>query len=437
MDVVVWVTSLEVLKHCERGTICGQYGCDTSGRCQRMQGTNKYKNDFRCRAFKGVGISRMLFLFQTCLRSAWPCLMIALAALLLKPHWVSAQDSESKNYALVIGIDKYPASIAGIPPLKYAVKDAQALKEVLSKKDYEVVSLIGQDAKRQNIIIELTRLARIIRPQDSVLIYFAGHGVRCKLGERSHSFWLTHYASLPQLETEGIRLLHVLDYINDIPAKRKILILDHCHSGNVEFQQALVGKVRAASDATTIQRDLFPKTEFENAVKNRGAEGLVVLAAARDAAHEIPGLEHGILTYLLLEALNTNKADTHAPADGKLSVDELKDYLDKNISSLATKYGVTQEWVGIFRGVNLNWNLADVADDPDELLRLVGQLEAKGKLDPRIALICTQAIKNWELNIASEKDMKIVSKLKSLRDFGTDLTWDAKSSSLESFVRVL
>jgi hypothetical protein len=90
-----------------------------------------------------------------------------------------------RKYALVIGINKYVDR--RIPELQSAVNDAEGVARALEQRfGYEAEVL--PDATRESLLRALNRLAIEARPGDSVVIYFAGHGVL--LDDKQQGFWL-------------------------------------------------------------------------------------------------------------------------------------------------------------------------------------------------------------------------------------------------------
>mgnify|MGYP001812054653 CR=1 FL=1 len=211
-------------------------------------------------------------------RSALICLAISLI--------VFGEQAVARNHALVIGINDYLASIENLPTLTYAVPDAVAVKEALEAKDFEVVILKDTDARRGAIIAQLAKYSRELKPEDTLLIYFAGHGVRQNFGNRSYSYWLTHDTALARLEVDAIRLNHLLDYVIDIPTRRRILVLDHCHSGDVNYQQAVAGAGRDGSGTLSITRNAFALDGFTTDIAAAVQEGIIILGAATDTAYD-------------------------------------------------------------------------------------------------------------------------------------------------------
>ena len=109
----------------------------------------------------------------------------------LTPTVVSGQDEAPKSHALVIGINSYIADIEGVPELEFARHDADDITKYLETiGGWDVHTLTNTNATRELIVGELARLARVAKPQDSVLIFFAGHGVRNKTSANM-TYWLT------------------------------------------------------------------------------------------------------------------------------------------------------------------------------------------------------------------------------------------------------
>ena len=78
-----------------------------------------------------------------------------------------------RKLALVVGVDRYVDS--RIPQLENAVRDARAIARTLeSSLGYE--TLVLADADKETMVATLNLLALQVRPQDSVVVYYAGHG---------------------------------------------------------------------------------------------------------------------------------------------------------------------------------------------------------------------------------------------------------------------
>jgi uncharacterized caspase-like protein len=326
---------------------------------------------------------------------AAPCVTVLAMGCLAVAAAARGQDAPAKRHALVIGLNKSDANIEGVTQLFHAEDDARAIVKVLEDQRWEdIVPLIHSLARRETIVAELARLGREARKQDTVLVYFAGHGVMAKWAEQSakaHSYWLAYDATLASLEVNGLRLEHVMDYVDDIPAARKLVILDHCHSGSVDLPKTggAGGGGRDGTGTLKVKRELFLPQSFNDQVVGRVRdEGLLILGSATDTAYELPTLRHGLFTYVLLQALTGNVADV-PPAgnnDGKLSSEELVKYLNANVPALATTNNVAQQAIYLTRGNVLDWDILALPQDPDRdkqaLLATLGALAGRSALSP-------------------------------------------------------
>lgn len=356
---------------------------------------------------------------------------------------VLAQDAP-RRHALVIGVNRYLAEIEGVNALKYAEDDAKAVADIL-KDQYETVALLRDLARRETIVEQFARLAREVKPQDSVLIYFAGHGVTATLGDKTLSYWLVYPTTLARLEVDGLRLQHILDYVDDIPAKKKLIILDHCHSGNVDFVTAGgAGGRRSGAGSLRVTRNLFSAGEFQGNVTGRVRQGLVILGAADRDAYELDTLKHGVFTYALIQALTTSAADTNR--DGILSVDELRTQIVDKVKELLNRAQLEQEPIEVLLGTTQGWNVLTLPREGEvevrQLRDVIRQLEDRGNLDFQVNNAVTLAVNNWGQARRSgvppnARDDSIVAELRSIQTLGDSVDWPTKAGRLVSFMQRL
>ncbi len=249
------------------------------------------------------------------------------------------------NYALVIGISKYDydGTREGIIPLQYPDDDARDLKEVLEANGYTVFSQVDDDAEREDIIRAFTELRDLVTEEDSFILFFAGHGMRDARIDRT--FWLTHDTRLSSLDHNGIRLSHLMDYIDDVRARRKLVLLDHCFSGDVRFESLVPGDSRTIDFASpNITRGALPVEELQTIDLDQSS-GLAILAAARDQAFENDEYQNGVFTEALIRAMASRDADTDD--DGNLSLVELEQFLSSEIAALSDESGTSQRPVSV------------------------------------------------------------------------------------------
>lgn len=152
----------------------------------------------------------------------------------MEPTSSDLQDSIylGNYHALIIGINNYKEW----NPLKTAVKDAQALKQILIErygfKKELVVLRTDDEATRQQVIGDLRNIASSLGPQDNLLIYYAGHGqlddltgdgywVPVEGGLKTPSTWISHSTIKNILSSERVR------------GKNIVVIADSCYSGTL------------------------------------------------------------------------------------------------------------------------------------------------------------------------------------------------------------
>ncbi len=149
------------------------------------------------------------------------------------PHEMTLEDkinSESKYYALIIGIEKYEDP--SFPDLENPIKDAENLRATLVEKytfDAENIRLL-ENATRAQIIQSLDSLADEITKEDNLLIFYAGHGSWNE--ESNNGFWIPSDAEIG-VKTNWFRNSTLADYLKEIDSKHTLLITDACFAGSI------------------------------------------------------------------------------------------------------------------------------------------------------------------------------------------------------------
>ena len=136
--------------------------------------------------------------------------------------------------ALVIGINQYQDK--QIPNLNTAVNDAGQLAKVLHQVYgfNQVIQLLNQDATASAIQRALRQLANRSKEEDSVLIYYAGHGDQDTI--TGDGWWVPSDATAQDPSTYIDNSI-VQKYVRAIPARHVLLVSDSCFSGTF-FGQA-------------------------------------------------------------------------------------------------------------------------------------------------------------------------------------------------------
>lgn len=229
----------------------------------------------------------------------------------------------STLYIVAVGINKYKNEALN---LNYATADAKGFIKSVTEKSkklfhrVEVIPLYDEEATRESILSKLSVLSKVIKPQDVLFFYYAGHG---SMVDNKFYFIPTDNVQLyseDKLKKSGIYAGDLQEKLAEIAALKQVVFIDACQSGgSVELlAQRGAGEEKALAQLSR-------------------STGIHVLAAAgsEQFATEFTELGHGLFTYVLLEALS-GKADG-SPSDGKITIYELKSYLDDQVPEYSRK----------------------------------------------------------------------------------------------------
>ncbi len=256
---------------------------------------------------------------------SWTCLLFSsLAAGLL---CAAPDDAPApQSWALIIAINDYEDQ--GIADLRFCVNDARALRDALvgphGSFPPENVVLMTDDSDpelrptRGKIIAQVATFLRVPQPQDTVLIYFSGHGQLA--GEKTYLVPVDGTAAA--LAESSVSFGWLKEQIEKCPAKKKVLLLDCCHAG--------AGKAAG---------DHMPEAMEDELIS--AAEGLVTLAScgAREKSYEWEQKRHGVFTYYLVEALEGAADRDH---DGRITAAEVNFHVWDRVRRWALQRKVSQ-----------------------------------------------------------------------------------------------
>ncbi|HEY0667073.1 MAG TPA: caspase family protein [Sphingobacteriaceae bacterium] len=143
---------------------------------------------------------------------------------------IAVKESEGRNYCLLIAAQNY--SDSAIPSLENPIADAIKLKIVLKNQyafeDADIITLFNPQAT--DIKRKLMELSNLIRPEDNLVIFYAGHGIW--VDKEKKGYWLMTDAKYNDRST-WLPNKDVLDLIAKLPARHTLLITDACFSGSV------------------------------------------------------------------------------------------------------------------------------------------------------------------------------------------------------------
>jgi len=228
------------------------------------------------------------------------------------------------KYAVIVGISKYKNGGVGLTNLKYASRDALAFRDFLesaaggSFPKENVQTLFDEDATSQNLRSALFTFLTKPRPQDLVVIYFAGHGAPDP--NDSRNLYLLTYDTQPDDMGGTAFLMSDLQDVFDriLKAKHVITLIDSCHSYGISGERFGAKQNNLSNQyleryASKADRAVITASD----VSELSLEG------------EQWGGGHGVFTYFVLKGLENDEAD--ANKDGTVTAGELFAYLSEKV----------------------------------------------------------------------------------------------------------
>ncbi|MFL6550334.1 MAG: caspase family protein [Povalibacter sp.] len=131
-----------------------------------------------------------------------------------------------RYYAVVIGNQNYQA-IESLQTPKYDVQ--RAARILASKYGFNVQVL--EDADDVQMLKALNDLNAVLKPDDNLLIYYAGHGERLNSGKSQSGYWLPVNADAPPKDTFWVPNEQITGHLSRLPAKRVLVVADSCYAG--------------------------------------------------------------------------------------------------------------------------------------------------------------------------------------------------------------
>jgi hypothetical protein len=246
----------------------------------------------------------------------------------------------ANRWAVVIGIGEYEHK--GIPRLRFAARDAQAMYDFLTTKGgypKQNVLLLTDTTPEKPTLQNIRRalgdfLFRRPGRDDMVLIYYAGHGAPEVDAAGAETDGLSKYliprnADPDSLYSTALPMDEIQKIFARIPAERVVMLLDTCYSGTAGGRTFARQQIRSGNLS-----DQF----LERLTRSRGRV-VITASGPNEVALESPELGHGIFTYYLLEGL-AGKADRNG--DGLVTVSELYEYVEDQVDRAARLAGGKQ-----------------------------------------------------------------------------------------------
>tara|TARA_B100000508_G_scaffold141092_1_gene146376 strand:+ start:17510 stop:20959 length:3450 start_codon:yes stop_codon:yes gene_type:complete len=240
--------------------------------------------------------------------------------------------------------------------LNYAAKDAKDLNTLFENYNaghYATVKTytITNDEVKKESFEKLKAFLADSKRNDQVIFYIAGHGL---LDENYAYYYGTHDVDFLDPQNRGLSYDKLEDILAGIAPVKKLLIMDTCHSGEVEADEVevvannenekeddldfedvtfrAVGPKLREGDGTRASAGKMARLLFADIRKGTGAT-VISSAGGVEFAMEGEDWKNGLFTYCLLNGMTNKTADLNN--DGTIMLSELQNYLIEKVGKLS------------------------------------------------------------------------------------------------------
>lgn len=231
--------------------------------------------------------------------------------------------------ALVIGVGQYQElSDLGRTPSDDALDIAKLFvnPKYCGYADSNVQVLLEGAATKAAIVAALQKLAYEATPDDTVVMYFSGHGAQRLSGPDEGTYLCPPEYERARPRETGLEASELTQLLQAIPAERLLVLIDACHSGDA---------------ATPKSEDDLTKWAFGGPGLDKLAQGkgrvIIAASAGNEYSMILGGYRNSLFTHFLLQGLQGAVDDR---SDGLIRVLDLFHYLADEIPKVRPQHPV-------------------------------------------------------------------------------------------------
>jgi WD40 repeat protein len=239
-----------------------------------------------------------------------------------------------KTYFIGIAVDNFNNG----KNLSFCVKDVEDLSNYFSKLPNSQIKLLTEKEVTKENITQLKEYLQKTSVHDRVIISCNSHG----LLDSTRNFYLaTHDTDFDSPNLNGISYEMLDGLLDDIPARKKLLLLDACNSGENDEGYAKIDNSSSEGRGVNvvIGDEIVKETNFKKMkelfVNVRNNSGAYIISATGGIQKALEGeavmldgkqLENGSFTFAVLEYLKANSKNSTM-----LTVGQLKKYVENRV----------------------------------------------------------------------------------------------------------
>lgn len=253
--------------------------------------------------------------------------------------------AEKQNlYILSIGVSNYKDARYN---LVYPVLDAQAIMNKFSAQTNMYAHIYSKTLLNEQVVLgslpSIYKFFETCTPQDFAVIFIAGHGV---LNVDLNYFFGTYDMDFENPSARGLEYEKLYALLANIKALRKLLVMDTCHSGELDKDEIARITVREERESTAIQfrngtlgvrkkegvgvdNTLSIAEDFFADIRRGSGANVISSAGGTEFAIEGSDWGNGLFTHFFLEALE--HPENVGNKDGVVTLSELKAYVNEQV----------------------------------------------------------------------------------------------------------
>jgi hypothetical protein len=229
-------------------------------------------------------------------------------------YYDPAQPPPSTLVYIGVGVSRYNDSLMN---LAYAAKDAKDMGTRMgSMYDSSLVYLLTDVAASRDAVLQIREKLKQTSVNDVVVLSLAGHGLQ---DPEAGFVFAPHDMNFERPREKGLLLGELEQLLDDIPARKRLLLIDACHSGEA-FDAGVAEAGSLPSGVKRLQaRSIIRKMEVQAANQSRQAfllmkelfsdfsrgNGAFVISAAAGHEYALEGEQwnNGVFTKSVIESL--------------------------------------------------------------------------------------------------------------------------------------
>lgn len=250
-------------------------------------------------------------------------------------------------YLYTIGVSDYQQSQFN---LNFAAKDANDIYTLFGNQPPPFNKIFSKQYTNEQVTLEsiqgIKEELKQTNVDDAVCVFFAGHGV---LDVNLDYFLASYDIDFKDPAARGIPYEVLEDLLDEIPARKKLIMIDACHSGEIDKDEVALVEGDASSNES--EEDISFRAVTSTSVKHVGlnnsfelmkelfndirkSSGTMIISSAGGMEYAMEGGDwnNGVFTYCFLNGLKNKEADLNN--DGKIMLSEMSTYVHQKVFEL-------------------------------------------------------------------------------------------------------